>query len=190
MQLKPSSTRIRVNGKNLNKKYWKRWHVLANLINEQEWETGLELGVKDGKTIWHILKFCPKIFMYGIDCWEPVQNANGDESKLYDDWNHQRYYKDAKIRAVKGRAKLIKGYTQDVHNQIPDNSLDFIFVDADHSHDAVKKDIELYKPKLKPTGVMLGHNIDWESVRTAVLYHYSDFKVHPNNVWEAIEPNN
>lgn len=39
-----------------------------------------------------------------------------------------------------------------------DNSLSLVFIDADHTYEGCKKDIELWWPKLRKGGVMLGHD--------------------------------
>ena len=42
------------------------------------------------------------------------------------------------------------------NNQIPDESLDAIFIDADHSYEAVSKDLPFWWKKLKKGGWLLG----------------------------------
>lgn len=49
-----------------------------------------------------------------------------------------------------------------------DGTVDFVFVDGDHSFDAVVEDILTWRPKLKATGRMAGHDIDREDVLRAV----------------------
>ncbi len=39
-----------------------------------------------------------------------------------------------------------------------DGSLDFVFINGDHSYDIVKKDIELWVPKVKEGGTLAGHD--------------------------------
>lgn len=39
-----------------------------------------------------------------------------------------------------------------------DGSLDFVWIDADHEYDAVKADILAWKPKVKATGCLAGHD--------------------------------
>jgi len=51
---------------------------------------------------------------------------------------------------------------------VEDNSLDFIFLDADHSKDEVMKDIINWMPKLKSDGIFCGHDLDHDSVRAAL----------------------
>lgn len=48
------------------------------------------------------------------------------------------------------------------------HSLDAVFIDAEHTYDAVLADIAYWFPKLKPGGVIAGHDIQLESVRRAV----------------------
>jgi hypothetical protein len=49
-----------------------------------------------------------------------------------------------------------------------DRSLDMVFIDANHSVDAVLADIAAWLPKLKRGGIMAGDDVGWESVHAAV----------------------
>lgn len=54
--------------------------------------------------------------------------------------------------------QLHQGMSYELVDNFKDNSFDFIYIDADHSYDSVKKDIQLYLPKLKKGGIMAGHD--------------------------------
>ena len=64
--------------------------------------------------------------------------------------------------------------------------MDFVFIDADHRYESVKADIRAWVPKLRPGGMLSGHDIDYPSVLRAVSELVPNFKdVGVNVVWEA-----
>jgi len=77
----------------------------------------------------------------------------------------------------------------------PDNSLSAVFIDADHSYDAVMSDLETWYPKVKPGGMLAGHDFDFDSQvsREGVIPAVLDFfqgmslEVMPSGrVWKHI----
>ena len=50
-----------------------------------------------------------------------------------------------------------------------DQSLDFVFLDAAHEEEPVRQDVRAWLPKVKPGGVLAGHDWSYESVQNAVL---------------------
>lgn len=75
--------------------------------------------------------------------------------------------------------------SEDAVDLIP-NDLDMVYIDGNHAYDYVKKDIELYYPKVKAGGIIGGHDIDGnengEDVRRAV-FEFADknnLSVHVN----------
>ncbi len=41
-----------------------------------------------------------------------------------------------------------------------DGSCDLVFIDGDHSYEAAKRDIEMWLPKVKPGGILCGHDCE------------------------------
>ena len=41
---------------------------------------------------------------------------------------------------------------------MPDNTLDFCYIDADYSYDGVKKDLNMWLPKVKSGGIICGYD--------------------------------
>lgn len=58
-----------------------------------------------------------------------------------------------------------------------DKSVDVVFLDGDHSYEGVKADIEAWLPKIKPGGLLCGHDIDFPFVWRAVKEKLKDFHV-------------
>jgi predicted O-methyltransferase YrrM len=63
-----------------------------------------------------------------------------------------------------------------------DNSLDFVFIDASHEYEHVKKDIIKWKPKIKLGGIIAGHDftpyIGEKGVFEAVLEEFDEWHIH------------
>lgn len=58
-----------------------------------------------------------------------------------------------------GRVSVMVADSLSAARMIGDGTADLIFLDADHSYDAVKADIAAWRPKLKPGGVFAGHDM-------------------------------
>jgi hypothetical protein len=69
----------------------------------------------------------------------------------------------------------------DAVKKFRDESLDFVFIDASHEYEDVKKDIEAWLPKVKPGGILAGHDYhgdenDWfPGVKQAVNESLTEF---------------
>lgn len=64
----------------------------------------------------------------------------------------------------------------------PEMSVDFCFIDADHTEEACARDILAWLPKMKPGGILAGHDIDSPGVAAAVTKTL--FKIYPIKVSE------
>ena len=78
-------------------------------------------------------------------------------------------------------------------HQFDDGSVDFVYVDADHTWEAVQTDIEEWLPKIRPGGILAGHDYleaeKWPGVREAVEERFAgkaDVTTYPNSwVWRV-----
>lgn len=55
---------------------------------------------------------------------------------------------------------LFGGDSFDRAKDFEDESIDFIFIDANHTYEYVSKDIACFLPKMKPGGIMAGHDFN------------------------------
>lgn len=129
---------------------------IPNILNEIDAKVGVEVGVFKGQFSKIVLdQWQGKLYM--IDPWRPL----GDE---YEDASNHKNHADAyertmeNIREYEDRAIMIRSLAEDVVHIFPDNSLDFIYIDANHAYEYVKQDIELWYPKLKKGGLFAGHD--------------------------------
>lgn len=90
-----------------------------------------------------------------VDTWEgSVEHLDYDEikeKKLYDIFLNN-------IESVKHVINPVKMSSLEAVNLYGDKTLDFIFIDASHEYEDVKRDIIAWLPKLKIGGVLAGHD--------------------------------
>ena len=77
--------------------------------------------------------------------------------------------------------------TQAACEKITDESLDICFIDANHTYDSVKKDIQSYLPKVKPGGILCGH--DCEGFELVGTFSKEDLNSDRISVAEGLYPN-
>lgn len=140
---------------------------LIELILKYNLKNGCELGTHNGDLLFALLEKLPFLSMIGVDVWDK-QNGNIYQEYQYVNW--PQMYQDVlnKAEAYPGRLRLIKGLTCDVVNQIENDSLDFIFIDANHNYEAVKQDILLWTPKVIQSGLIAGHDKGREGIDRAL----------------------
>lgn len=73
-------------------------------------------------------------------------------------------------------------------------TLDFAFIDADHSYEACKEDLELWAPKVRAGGIVAGHDYGaiWPGVVEAVHEYVANngLKLHlgTDSLWWFQKP--
>lgn len=160
-------------------KRMKRGDVLLDLVRENNWTRGAEIGVLDGSAVFFkLLDACPDLSLIAVDQWSAEDQHYGDLTET------GKVFKD-RAALYPGRAAVLEGPSAAMARMVEDGSLDFIFIDADHSEEAVLADIAAWRPKVREGGVILGHDIDWRGVKAAVEQSFSSYDVLPDDVWAA-----
>lgn len=94
-----------------------------------------------------------------IDIWSEVPYlGEGNQDKAGDD------LMNCFLENIKPVSHLINVKRKDSAlsaEDYADGSVDFVFIDADHSYEGVKKDILAWLPKVKKGGVLSGHDYAW-----------------------------
>ncbi|MFA4952604.1 MAG: class I SAM-dependent methyltransferase [Candidatus Pacearchaeota archaeon] len=121
-------------------------------------DVGVEVGVQTGVYSEIILRLSNLKRLYSIDCWKSFEGykdiANKNQIKQY------YYYLKTIARLFKfgKRSRILRKFSKDAARLFRGNSLDFIYIDAQHSYEGCKEDIELWWPKLKKGGIFAGHD--------------------------------
>jgi predicted O-methyltransferase YrrM len=67
----------------------------------------------------------------------------------------------------------------------PDGTHDFIFIDGDHRKDHVRADIAAWRPKLKPGGILAGHDYGRSEVTGVVDEIFPQREILNEDVWRV-----
>lgn len=127
---------------------------------------GAEIGVFKGDMSACLLRGSPDLELIMVDSWEGSGAAyDGDSGDWHADLTDsaQEEFMAAAERRVAftgDRASINRGRSVDMAREVPEGSLDFVFIDADHSYQGCKADIEAWAPKLKAGGWLCGHDYE------------------------------
>jgi len=87
--------------------------------------------------------------------WEVEEDkANQSKGQSYVDYT----YENTKRRLAPFKARIIRGKSMDVVRNIPYESLDFVYIDANHEFDFVMSDIIEWSKRVKKGGLVAGHD--------------------------------
>lgn len=169
----------------------RRYEVLEGLIKQNGWTNGAEVGLFKGATFFHLLKTCPDLRLIGVDNWKSttkvhIKNMDKGLSTWYPPAVIEGHAKDVMSRAKQfPNATVYREDSLSAVERIEDGSLDFVFIDAEHTTEAVFADVTAWRPKVREGGWIIGHDEQWGSVRRALKRLFTAWTVHPDNVWSV-----
>lgn len=128
------------------------------------------------------------IKFYCVDTWEgSAEHQSGQPFEDLDVVNKNLFNIFLKnTDPVKNVITPIRKSSLEAVNDFEDESITFLFLDAAHDYENVKKDLNAWKSKVKKGGLLAGHDWTWESVRNAVNEFAKENNLSisaTNNVW-------
>lgn len=135
---------------------------------------GVEIGVYRGENAVFILSTLPIKKLFLIDPYLEYEGIKKDNIGFnnHTQANFDNDFRMAKKRLIKfkDRVEFIIKKSEDAAEDVP-YGLDFVYIDGNHNYEFVKRDIELYYPKVKRGGSLGGDNFEsiFPGVARAVL---------------------
>jgi hypothetical protein len=159
--------------------------VLIRLARQHGWRIGAEIGVLKGKTLFALLDAVPELVMYGVDQWQrlPLRAAENAETYADFDMGKLRHAVIMRARGYPGRCHLLAHDSAEAARGLANGSLDFAFIDGDHTEPGVERDIRAWTPKVRPGGMLLGHDHHWSTVRRVIDLLCPGWIDHGEAVW-------
>ena len=136
------------------------------VLQEEDMRVGVEIGVfRGGFSNWVLSNWpaCTKYYM--VDLWSAQDNYrqmdNATTSKNLEGMEEAR----RNVARFGTKAVLVRKSSVEAAAQFEDASIDFVYLDARHTYDAVMEDLEAWWPKVRPGGIVAGEDyMDAEEV--------------------------
>jgi len=130
---------------------------IPKLIKEDG--VGIEIGTQTGLFSEIILQNSKLSLLWSLDCWEHQEDYNDIANK---ENIRQKYYWLKTINRLKKfgkRSKIIKAYSNEIpikYNYLKD--MDFVYIDANHTYEGCKSDLEIWYSRVREDGILSGHD--------------------------------
>lgn len=118
-----------------------------------------EIGVAEGNFSKEILDRNNPKMLYLIDIWDYIELPYNDGNMLESEKQEKRYNLVKEKFKNYQNVKILKETSYNAKFDIEDFSLDWIYIDADHSYWGCFNDLNYYRDKVKQSGYICGH--DW-----------------------------
>lgn len=123
-------------------------------------KVAVEIGVWQGEFSGQILEYLEPDVLYLIDPWANVTDDSHSEAFVgrTDDNRMERIYQNVQKRYIaeisQQRVKIIRDWSVQALKQFDKESIDFAYVDGDHSYEGVSADLKALFPKMTVGGIM------------------------------------
>jgi len=142
----------------------------VEFINSLGLQEAAEIGVYRGDFAQVLLRKCEGLTRYYmIDPWKHLPEWNKPAN--HPDAQLEAYYQEAKAKTdfAAGKRRILRGKTTEVIDQIAEQTLDFAYIDGDHTLKGITIDLISLYPKVRTGGFLTGDDFTrsiWEHKTT------------------------
>lgn len=129
--------------------------MLPRIFRAAGFARGAEVGVWKGGFSEHICQQMPGVSLLCVDPWTPYaayREAKNDPVLI------ETAHHEAARRLAPFDATLMRMPSRAAADLVRDYSLDFVYIDGNHERAYVLEDLELWTRKLRPGGMLSGHD--------------------------------
>ena len=138
-----------------------------------------EIGVNEGDFSEKIISICQPKKLVLIDVWASRRYHGGLFDKVKARFAHQ---------IQNQQIEIIRDLSFGAIAQCPDQYFDWVYLDTDHTYNTTRRELELLRSKMKPGGIIAGHDYimgNWNAgYRYGVVEAVREFCLKYN--WEMI----
>jgi len=147
----------------------------------------VEMGTFYGQGLIYLAQNTSDVTIYGVDSFK-VSDAPFHPEGYGDEDFYQHVLKNIRDSGTGGTVHLVRGSSPEVADRFEDRSMDCVFIDAAHDEDSVATDIEAWRGKVKPGGILAGDDYiaPW-GVIPAVDKKFPDRKLVGQAWWTEVQ---
>lgn len=134
---------------------------------------GAEVGVAGGRFSRILCENNPALQLHLIDVWD----ADGEVQSNKRDWSYD--YCMRRMTPFVSRVTVHKKFSVVASTDIEDQSLDFVYLDANHNLPDIIADLAAWIPKVRPGGIVAGHDYHPYGKHKEVAGVYTPIQVKP-----------
>ena len=128
---------------------------LYELFAELGFKVGGEIGLFRGRNAKLMFNVIPGLKLYGVEPFADQEYTTTDPKSL----EHITNMKEQVSRRLeKENVIIIDKFSEDAVKDVPYDSLDFVYIDGDHSYDYAMLDIILWARRVRKGGIVSGHD--------------------------------
>lgn len=155
---------------------------LARLFGSLGCKTGAEIGVETGNFSEVICRANPAGRLICVDPWTPYRGYRDHvgAEKL------EGFYETTKARLAPYNVTFCREFSLDAAQLVPNGSLDYVFLDANHDFQHIAEDMCAWIPKVDVGGIIAGHDFvkrsnpaDNVHVVEVVTAYVQAFQIYP-----------
>jgi glycosyltransferase involved in cell wall biosynthesis len=125
---------------------------LYKLFAKNGFTKGVEVGVWDGTNAQNMMNIIPGLHLGLVDMFKRFKGSQHRQSR-FDKARRRSHFKlDGK------NVEWMEMSSEEAATKIPDKSLDFVYIDCNHSYDYAMQDIILWSRKVRSGGIVSGHD--------------------------------
>ena len=177
------------------KAIWKKFHIkrhdtvpfsgwynstqqtLDKLLAELNFNNGAEVGVCKGEHARALLRLNKNLKLLLVDPWCPYNRLSQEKADMRFDMCKKR------LGHYEHRITYMKMSSMEAVRQVEDRSLDFVYIDGLHEFDPVMMDIISWVPKVRPGGIVAGHDY-YSFYQSGIIDAVNTYtKAHNINEW-------
>jgi len=151
-------------------------YKIVDLFRELNFTEGVEIGTEHGRYAQKICEANPQLHLNCVDPYTVFPYYLGDKEQE----EVETFYQAAVSRLAPYDATIMRTTSMEAVKQFSDNSLDFVFIDGNHHFEWVVNDAIYWSRKVKPGGIVYGHDYsDQFHVKQAVNAYMDAYKINP-----------